>query len=346
MSVKTYMNLALLYLNSKTRFKFLLPKRVYPFRANIRLTENCNSKCITCNYWEKNWEDKISTQEAIDIVNSLKMLGLERCRFTGGEPFLRKDFFQILDAIRPGDFKKVTVATNGLHLKKLADNVNKSSITDLGVSIDGLRATNDKIRGIDGCFDLVFEGVRMINKRVTVMTTLLRNNAYELEELFNICEENGLLWDFNLLDNRLFFLEGTNLKLLWPDEKSVDHILNTIQRNLHRPVLARISHLQLEYTERYLKRLPINEPPCYLGYTDIDIDSAGNFWTGCNVLPPIGNVLKDSLRELLQSEAYFERLEKMRRRQCPGCTCGYEFNVSIEQLPMRAFYYLLGQGRK
>jgi MoaA/NifB/PqqE/SkfB family radical SAM enzyme len=288
----------------------------------------------------------MSTQTIIDLIRDLERLGLERIRFTGGEPFLRRDLFEILATIREGQFKKVTIATNGLLLQKYAGDINQSSITDLGVSLDGLRETNDEIRGIGGYFELVLKGIAEVNKRVTIMTTLNQKNAYELEGLFDICEEQGAMWDFNLLDDHLFFLKGTNIDEIWPDEKAVDFMMNSIQKNLHRPVLKRLNKLQLEYAEKYLKRLPLDEPPCYLGYTDIDIDSAGNLWSGCYVLHPVGNILESNLHYLLRSDTYANRLKKMRKRQCPGCSCGYELNISIQQLPRRALEYFIKQRKK
>jgi len=346
MNIRLYFNFVQLYLNFKFRYKFLLPDKVYPFRASIRLTENCNSKCITCNYWKKKWEDRISTHDAIKIIQKLKKIKIERIRFTGGEPLLRKDFFEIIDTINNGDFKKITVATNGLLLKKYADKINNSCITDLGVSIDGMSETNDMIRGIKGYFNTVFEGISKIKKRVTVMTTLNQYNAYELDELINLCEDYGVLWDFNLLDNRLFFLKGNNLSNIWPDKNAVNHIMYVIRKNMNRPVLKRINQLQLNYAEQYLKRLPIDEPRCYLGYTDIDIDSSGNLWTGCYVLPPIGNVLKDEIEVLLNSNSYKKRLLKMLNRECPGCTCGYELNLFIEHLPCKIYEFFVLKKRK
>lgn len=333
--IKSYFNIIRLYGYTKIGWKGILPKKIYPLRASIRLTENCNSRCITCNYWRKKWEDKISTSQAIDIINKLRILGVERIRFTGGETLLRKDFFDILSSADLQGFKKITLATNGILLKKLSDKINKSKLTDLGVSIDGMPKTNDKIRGINGHFNLVMEGLKHIEKRVTIMTTLNQNSANELEELFEICEKYGFFWDFNLLDDRLFFLKNTQIDAIWPDEKAVDKILDIIRKNRHKKILSRISDMQLDYAEKYLKRKKIEEPPCYLGYTDIDIDSSGNLFSGCYVLPPVGNVLKEDINEILQSKRYQKRLEIMLRRNCKGCTCGYEVNLIIGNLPTK-----------
>lgn len=347
MGFHTYINLVKLYVNYKLRTDRFLPNEIFPLRASIRLTENCNSKCITCNYWKTKWEDKITYSRAISLIKELNMLGVERVRFTGGEPLLYKEFFYILSHIRSSDFKKITVATNGLLLKKYAEKINQSSITNLSISIDGIGKTNDMIRGITGHFDTAFEGIKKINdKNITIMTTLNQYSAGELETLFNICDKNGLLWDFNLLDNRTYFLNGIELDQIWPDSNTTEYILKTIRNNINRNSLRRITKTQINYAEKYLKKQSLEEPPCYLGFTDIDIDSLGNLWSGCYVLPPIGNLLNSNLYEIIKSKKYKNRIKQMLKRQCPGCSCGYEVNISIKRLPTRAFEYYFLKKRK
>ncbi len=82
-----------LYGYSKTHLDFCLPKKIRPYAATIKLTERCNSKCITCNYWQKKTEDLIDTKTAVDFIRDLARLGVKRIRFSGGEPLLRNDFF-------------------------------------------------------------------------------------------------------------------------------------------------------------------------------------------------------------------------------------------------------------
>ena len=74
----------------------LLPTRIRPLSAHLKLTENCQAKCISCDYWKTRWNDAIDTQRAVDLLNEIGELGIGAVRFTGGEPLLRKDFFEIL----------------------------------------------------------------------------------------------------------------------------------------------------------------------------------------------------------------------------------------------------------
>src|SRR5271154_6813413 len=128
----------------------LLPARVKPLSASLKLTENCQAKCVTCNYWQTRWEDGLNTEKAVDIINRLGQFGIRYLRFTGGEPLLRRDLFQILQKADMRPFQRVTLQTNGLLLKKLHHEINASPITKVAVSIDGLEASNDVIRGIRG----------------------------------------------------------------------------------------------------------------------------------------------------------------------------------------------------
>ena len=345
--MRSYLNLARLYLYDKTDNKKFLPANVRPFRSSVRLTERCNSRCSTCDYWKQDREDRITTVKAIDLVKQLKELGVRRLRFTGGEPLLRGDFFQILKTVEMLKFEKNTLATNGLLLDKYYKEINDSCLTDLGVSIDGLAEVNDKIRGVPGGFNRVVESLDLIKgKRITIMSTLSSSLAYDLEGLFRLIEEKGLLWDMNLPDNSPYFLKSIDVDDFWPKPKDVDTISETIHKNLDKPFMGRISESQLSYMEKYLKKEKIEEPPCFLGYTDIDIDSEGKVYSGCYVLPEIGNILNNDLKSILASNLYQDRLHNMLGRNCPGCNCGYELNLIIRNLPSRALKAMLGRGRK
>jgi sulfatase maturation enzyme AslB (radical SAM superfamily) len=77
-----------------------------------------------------------------------------------------------------------------------------------------------------------------------------------------------------------------------------------------------------------------------LGYLQVFVLSNGDVLTGCYPLPPVGNVVKTSLREVLESEAYRRQAEAMVRRECPGCTCGVESSLAMKHAVASGFYEL------
>lgn len=302
-----------------------LPARVKPLSASLKLTENCQAKCVTCNYWQTRWEDGLNTEKAVDIIDRLGEFGIRYLRFTGGEPLLRRDLFQIMQKANMARFKRVTLQTNGLLLKKLSKEINGSPITKVAVSIDGLEASNDLIRGIKGYFKLAMEGIRLLRgKQVQIVATLNGRSAHELEALANEARQAGAGFAFNILDDRSYFLRHTSTSDLWPNKREITSIMSFLRDKLKRPAY------ELDYIFKYFTRETPEEPPCVLGFIELFVVSNGDVLAGCYVLKPVGNVLREDLAELVGSERYRNACLAMVRRECPGCTCGIHVSLAFK----------------
>lgn len=305
----------------------LLPSRVSPIIASLKLTENCNSRCVTCDYWKSHCQDRISTEEVIQLIHKLSELGIKYLNLTGGEPLLREDLFEILERAETDTFHGLALSTNGLLVKKRHDEINKSPINGLSVSIDGLEQTNDAIRGIEGAFRLAFEGLSLIEKKsISIITTLNRKSAHELESLIDMASSFGYDWGFNLINNQVFFVKGCDMDSLWPESQDIERIVKTLRKKLKLP------SYKLDYIERYYKGEAQKEPPCYLGFLALCILSNGDVLSGCYPLPAMGNIFKRDLHDIIKSEQYRKRAIAMLRRECPGCFCGVFTNLWFDNL--------------
>ncbi len=311
----------------------LLPSRIRPLSAHLKLTENCQAKCISCDYWKTRWQDGISTERAIELINEIDACGIRSLRLTGGEPLLRKDLFEVLGKSNASRLHRIILQTNGLALKKLHKEVNASPITDVAVSIDGLKQTNDVIRGIRGYFDLGMEGLALLRgKRLAISVTLNKLAASELDELAELAAEVGAHLEFNILSQSLFFLKDADLDSMWPERSDVHQIGTFLQ--------GRRPQYEVDYITRYYSREELVEPPCVLGYLQVFVLSNGDVLTGCYPLPPVGNILHEKLATVLASEAYVRQAEAMMRRECPGCTCGVESSLAMKHGVSSAFFEL------
>ena len=285
MSAASY--LTRVWMGSKVSPK-LLPSTVRPLSAHVKLTENCQAKCISCDYWKSRWEDGIDTDRAIDLLNQIGAAGIGSLRLTGGEPLLRKDLFQILKTADTSRFKRIIVQTNGLLLKKLHKEINDSPITDFAVSMDGVKETNDFIRGIRGYFDLGMEGIKLLKgKRVAISVTLNRMSADELDTLAVMAREVGAELGYNILSRSLFFIKNADLDSMWPEPGDVPKLTTFMRDTLKRPAY------EVDYAKQYYNHEDLAEPPCVLGYLQLFVLSNGDVLTGCYPLPPVGNILRD-----------------------------------------------------
>ncbi len=313
----------------------LLPSTARPLAAHIKLTENCQAKCISCDYWKTRWQDSLDTDRAIDLVNQINAAGIRSLRLTGGEPLLRKDLFHVLKTADTSGFKRIIVQTNGLLLKKLHEEVNASPITNVAVSIDGLKGTNDHIRGIRGYFDLGIQGIKLLRgKKITFSVTLNRMSAGELVELAEVAHGLGADLEFNILSRSLSFLKDADMDSMWPESKDVEVITKFLRDTMKRPAY------EVDYVNQYYNNKIVAEPPCVLGFLQVFVMSNGDVLTGCYPLEPVGNILHDKLETILASQAYLQQAAAMVRRECPGCTCGVESSLAMKHSTSSAFFEL------
>jgi MoaA/NifB/PqqE/SkfB family radical SAM enzyme len=313
----------------------LLPPHIRPLAAHVKLTENCQARCVSCDYWKTRWKDGIDTERAIRLLDEISELGIRSLRFTGGEPLIRKDFFEIMKRSNTAAFKRIIVQTNGLLLKRFHEQVNDSPITNINVSIDGMRESNDRIRGVQGYFDLALEGIRALrNKEITFSVTLNGISAKELGELAEVAHNLGAHIEFNILSRDLYFLKNGDIASLWPDRSNVEAIEKFVRDILKRP------SYEVDYLQKYYSNRLVEEPPCVLGYLQIFVLSNGDVLTGCYPLPAVGNILKSRLRDILQSQVYLLQARAMVRRECPGCVCGVESSLAMKHAVSSGIFQL------
>ncbi len=322
------------WMGTQLSTKFL-PSTIRPLSAHLKLTENCQAGCISCDYWKSRWQDRISTDRAVELLNEIGAAGIRTLRLTGGEPLLRKDLFDVLRRANTSCFKRIILQTNGLLLKKLHKDINASPISKVALSIDGLKESNDLIRGIQGYFDLGMEGIKLIrDKELAISVTLNRLSSAELGKLADIAHALGAEVEINLLSQSLSFLKDADMSKMWPESSDVLEIVRFVRDRLKRPAY------EVDYVTQYYNKETIAEPPCVLGYLQVFVLSNGDVLTGCYPLKPVGNILRDSLETILASEAYSRQCIAMVRRECPGCTCGIESSLAMKHAGSSALFEL------
>jgi MoaA/NifB/PqqE/SkfB family radical SAM enzyme len=240
-----------------------------------------------------------------------------------------------LDQADTSCFNRISIQTNGLLLKKFHGEMNSSPITDVAVSVDGLRETNDHIRGIRSYFDLAIEGIKLLqNKNIAISVTLNRASAQELEKLDEVARQVGAHIETNILSRDLSFLKDADFASLWPESGDVPSITEFVRDTLKRPPY------EVDYITNYYNQGAIDELPCVLGFTQVFVLSNGDVQTGCYALRPVGNILRERLETILASEAYVKQCAAMVRRECPGCTCGIETSLAMQHAFLRGFFEL------
>lgn len=170
------------------------------YAINISLTEKCNLNCkhcgVSCDNKKNHNKKELDFEVVSKTIREAKKLGFKHIIFAGGEPFLRKDFFEILDVCE-NERISFSVLTNGTLVdKKCCEKLAKyDTLVYVRVSLD--YAENDKMdlfRGVTGIYDKVINAIKLLNEqKITcgVGMTITPDNVDCVEEVTRIAKEAG-----------------------------------------------------------------------------------------------------------------------------------------------------------
>ena len=143
--------------------------RKFPY-IRLSVSDVCNFKCGYClpdGYKIDKSDNRtfINKEEIRRLAKALSELGVSKIRLTGGEPTIRKDFFEIIKIIKQNSgIKKTVITTNGYHLDKIANDIKESGLDGINISIDSLNSeTFKKITGHDRLSEIL-RGITALQK--------------------------------------------------------------------------------------------------------------------------------------------------------------------------------------
>lgn len=310
----------------------------FPIVAFLELTEACNLRCRHCfNSSGKRAANELSTSELVAILQEMGDNGLFLLKISGGEPFCRFDLLEILGYINALEIPFM-VYTNGTQLS--SNHVDAlstmASLKCVRVSVDGVRETNDKIRG-KGTFDLALEAVRCLEGAgipTEINLTLTKVNYTEIKQL---CDQLDDI-DIRALVNLGFAkksgraIAGGEALIFNASELSVASgvALGEIRRN------GRVK--QLDMLPEFYYDIYGESFGCPAGRVSVSIASNGDVYP-CGLFKDIkpfrfGNLREQNLKSIWngQNSALFRELELNDRcANCflfgDGCTGGCRGNA-------------------
>ena len=151
--------------------------RKFPY-IRMSITDVCNFKCGYClpNGYQVDKGDNrkfLHLDEIKRLAKCFSELGVCKIRITGGEPTVRKDFFDIIKVLKfEAGIKKVVITTNGYHLDRKAKQLVDSGLSGINISIDSLDRETFKnitshdrlpeiLKGIKNLQDLNFNNIKI-----------------------------------------------------------------------------------------------------------------------------------------------------------------------------------------
>jgi MoaA/NifB/PqqE/SkfB family radical SAM enzyme len=173
-----------------------------PTSAIVAVTLRCNARCVMCDIWKQRSAGEIQPREYLKLPASLREINL-----SGGEPFLRQDLPEVMAAIRQAcPQARLVISTNGFlvdRMQQMAPQLLRlGSALAIRVSIDGLRETHDRLRGVPGGFAHALRGLQGLKEAgvqdLGVGMTLLAENVAQVSRVYQLAEELGVEFSVTL----------------------------------------------------------------------------------------------------------------------------------------------------
>lgn len=159
------------------------------------VTRACNLRCVHCyaSATAGPAQGELTREEGFELLDDLKQFGVPAVLFSGGEPLARPDILELIDHARSIQLPS-TLSTNGTLIDEdMADKLAVLGLRYVGISIDGIGQTHDKLRGVQGAFEKSMAAIdrcRARGMRVGVRFTVHALNCAYLDEIFDLCREH------------------------------------------------------------------------------------------------------------------------------------------------------------
>lgn len=317
-----------------------------PIYVDLLVTSVCNFNCDFCSASAPNKKnrDDLSLKEIEKILLELDSLEVLRIAFEGGEPFLRKDFFDILKIADTCSFDYYINTNGSLIDKTTAKKLKKTRVSKICVSIDGPNAEiHDAIRGYDGAFYRATNAIKFLleeNVKVNAIITLTKKNYKYLYETLNFLSSIGVTKVAIMLlatvgennkDLGIPFVEWEKLLLkLSADkfEKKLPVDLNIVatseascQWELFLPLKNNKEFYYL-WSDKNKSPAVKNDFSCTAGKRNLAIDGSGNVY-GCSLMVSnkeliAGNIKNNSIKSIWETSFIFNKFRNLKLKNIKG----------------------------
>jgi MoaA/NifB/PqqE/SkfB family radical SAM enzyme len=259
----------------------------------------------------------MSTAQAKELIGNLQKLGTKKLGFTGGEPLVRKDIFELVEYAKSRGMITHLV-TNASLLDE--SNVGRLKAVDvLFISWEGPRDVNEGIRSKSSVD--VLDRIRLAKQhgvKVCVLATLVRQNLKHLPYILEKSDELGFPVLFSLLHYHNY--SAKDMRALEAEENDISRALDYLIGMKRKGFMVANSYSYLRFARNWRKGMP----KCYAGKLYAVIDANGDVypcWPAVGALAPL-NVFKDGFAQAIKGTS---------RHKCNGCnfSCHHELNFLL-----------------
>ncbi len=229
--------------------------RLQAANALVFLTYRCTSSCKTCNIWKwGNREPELDWKDWKDILCGLRDYGINSVEIFGGDALLRKDMLFEFIAYCSRIGLETFMPTNSI----LLDPATASGLADSGLgtiylSLDGVGASHDRIRGKENAFDRVKEAIELVacarkngRPRIVIISTISRLNYIHFDRIVQFLNDYRVdaiyarpVEEYSAASIEASVIEGIRPRPYFISSDGVSHLLSQAEAAEFRQILKK-----------------------------------------------------------------------------------------------------------
>jgi radical SAM protein with 4Fe4S-binding SPASM domain len=289
--------------------------RNIPLSVQLDLTYRCNERCVHC-YLDHDDHGEMTTAEIKHLLDEMAEAGVFILTLSGGEIFLRKDFFEILEYARRRLFFCVKLKTNAILIREAeAARLRDIGVESIQISIYSHRPEiHDAITLVPGSLKRSLDAVRFLKTqglRVTLANVLMVQNAQDYRGVRALAEELGVECS---LDPTITPMMDGNRSIL---------SLNVDKDDLRQ--VFRDEHLVGSVDEFCAISAPADDDtlaslPCSAGHTNCYVSPYGEVFPCVQFPLPTGNVRKQRFIDIWRHSERMNEVRSIRLKDLTTCS--------------------------
>jgi radical SAM protein with 4Fe4S-binding SPASM domain len=318
----------------------------FPVIANLAVSKRCQGRCRMCSLWKTYPTEgpELTTDEVKGIVDDLvRGLKVPKIRISSLEPLLRPDIFEIISYIKS---RGVTcfLLSNGMDIdRNKARELVSCGLDEIQISVDGVGAVHDDMRGVPGAFESLLQSIRNLKDarfaqgstmpRLDAVTTITKYNFHQLGEIYGFVRATGFdYYEFRftiefpeevyratryrgkIVASRQFVQEDYPMNPSEEQVRSIEPVIDEILKRERRTTLEAM----LYPLSKVLNALCRDDSCLFEHHLYMDPD--GNV-TPCSFLNGVrfGNVRDTPVDRIWKGREHWVFLSYLRRHRFPVC---------------------------
>ncbi len=285
-----------------------------PISVHMDVTYRCNERCVHC-YLDHDDHGEMTTAEIKDVLDQLAEAGVFFITFSGGEVFMRRDFFEIVEYARRLMFN-VKIKTNAVMIhEKEARRIRDLGIDTIQISVYSHRAeVHDAITKLPHSFERTVKAIRFLKEqglRVTIANVLMTANSSDYSGVQELAAELGVHYTLDPTITPMMDGDTSVLSLRIPGEELKEVFRNSALVGNQEEFCAPPKPPSEEDLEGY---------SCSAGHSFCYISPYGDVFPCVQFPLPTGNIRQQRFLDIWNFSPQLKEVRSIRAKDLTVCS--------------------------